>query len=31
MIELRDLTVRFGGHEAVRHASFAAEAGDWSS
>ena len=29
MIELRDLTVRFGGHEAVRHASFAAEAGDW--
>ena len=29
MIELRDLTVRFDGHEAVRHASFAAEAGDW--
>jgi iron complex transport system ATP-binding protein len=29
MIELRDLTVRFGGHEAVRHASFAADAGDW--
>jgi iron complex transport system ATP-binding protein len=29
MIELRDLTVRFGGHEAVRHASFAAEPGEW--
>jgi ABC-type cobalamin/Fe3+-siderophores transport system ATPase subunit len=29
MIELRNLTVRFDGHEAVRHASFAAEAGDW--
>jgi iron complex transport system ATP-binding protein len=29
MIELHDLTVSFDGHEAVRHASFAAESGEW--
>jgi iron complex transport system ATP-binding protein len=29
MIELRDLSVRFDGHLAVRGASFAAEPGEW--
>jgi cobalamin transport system ATP-binding protein len=29
MIELRDLSVRFDGHVAVRGASFAAESGEW--
>jgi iron complex transport system ATP-binding protein len=29
MIELRDLTVQFDGHEAVRHATFNAQSGEW--
>ncbi|HVS84156.1 MAG TPA: ABC transporter ATP-binding protein [Gaiellaceae bacterium] len=31
MIELRDVSVRFGGVEAVRELSFAAEAGSWTA
>jgi len=29
MIEVRDLTIRFDGHEAVRHATFVADSGEW--